>query len=340
MTLPPFTEQSPPPWEDAILEASDFLCMPIPEKRTFLQPWMQEQSIVLITGWRGIGKTWFALFALNAITRGVALGTWPCTEAVPCLYLDGEMAAIDIQNRLRAIGTSERKPAPLHIYSDAFASSLNLPRANLLSPEWRDRMKEILLEKEIKLWAIDNISALAPGIDENSKQEWDPISRWLLDLRFAGISTVLLHHEGKKGEQRGTSAREDALDISISLQKPSDYTIEDGARFIVRFSKHRIASAYLPLIADTEFQVNTTSGRATYKWKRAKRDNKFEVLTMLDAEVPAKDIAKALAISAGRVSQIKGDGIKDAFLSPEGKLTPLGREKYAARTKLDGLSDD
>jgi hypothetical protein len=90
-------------------------------------------------------------------------------------------------------------------------------------------------------------------------------------LRFAGISTILLHHEGKKAEQRGTSAREDVLDISISLQKSPNHTTKDGARFMVRFTKHRIASTYLSLIADTEFQVNTTPGRATYKWKRAKK---------------------------------------------------------------------
>ncbi|MGA2223744.1 MAG: AAA family ATPase [Syntrophobacteraceae bacterium] len=330
MTLPLFTEQSPPRWEDAILEANDFLCMPIPEKRTFLEPWVQEQSIILITGWRGTGKTWFALFALDAITRGVALGPWKCTQSAPCLYLDGEMAAIDVQNRLKATGISESKPAGLYIYSDAWASQLNLPRASLLNPEWRDGMKEILLKKEIKLWVIDNIAALTPGIDENSKQEWDPISRWLLDLRFAGISTLLLHHEGKKNEQRGTSAREDVLDISISLQKPPDYKTEDGARFIVRFTKHRIASNYLPLIADTEFQVDTTSGRATYTCKYIKKDNRLEVLKMFNVGKRAKEIAETLKITPGYVSQIKSKAEKDGFLSKEGKLTPQGREKYGS----------
>ena len=59
-------------------------------------------------------------------------------------------------------------------------------------------------------------------------------------------------YDHKDGGQRGTSAREDNLDISIMLKKPHDYTPEDGARFIVHFSKARVSTSRLNLIGDTE----------------------------------------------------------------------------------------
>jgi len=46
-------------------------------------------------------------------------------------------------------------------------------------------MKEFLLSNRIRLWVVDNLASLSSGSDENSKQEWDPINTWLLDLRFA-----------------------------------------------------------------------------------------------------------------------------------------------------------
>ena len=114
----------------------------------------------------------------------------------------------------------------VYIYSDAYANSLGLPRANLVSEIWRTTMKRILTTRGIKLWMLDNLASLAPGIDESSKCDWDPINQWLLELRFKGISTVMLHHEGKGGDQRGTSGREDNIDYSLSLCFKGQYRIE------------------------------------------------------------------------------------------------------------------
>ena len=44
--------------------------------------------------------------------------------------------------------------------------------------------------KKIKLWVIDNLASLAAGLDENKKRDWDPVNQFLLELRFAGISTI------------------------------------------------------------------------------------------------------------------------------------------------------
>ena len=61
----------------------------------------------------------------------------------------------------------------------------------------------------------------------------------------------MLHHMNKTGGQRGTSGREDNLDISILLEKPSDYVPEDGARFVVNFTKARVGNKDLPFLSNS-----------------------------------------------------------------------------------------
>jgi CRP-like cAMP-binding protein len=48
-----------------------------------------------------------------------------------------------------------------------------------------------------------------------------------------------VHHDGKGGQQRGTSKKEDVLDTVISLRRPPDYTADQGCRLEVRFTKSR-----------------------------------------------------------------------------------------------------
>ncbi len=62
---------------------------------------------------------------------------------------------------------------------------------------------------------------------------------WLLDLRRRGMAVLLVHHAGKSGDQRGTSAREDIMDTVISLRRPTTYSVAEGARFEVHLTKAR-----------------------------------------------------------------------------------------------------
>src|SRR5438552_795292 len=96
--------------------------------------------------------------------------------------------------------------------------------------------REYLLEPfltEADLIVIDSISTLAGAGKENEAESWLPMQEWALALRRAGKSVLLLHHDGKGGQQRGTSRREDILDVVIHLRRPADYEPQQGARFEV-----------------------------------------------------------------------------------------------------------
>jgi putative DNA primase/helicase len=178
-----------------------------------------------------------------------------------------------------------------------------MPRANLLDENWRSEMKAFLLNNDIKLWVVDNIASLAPGINENAKDEWDPINEYLLRLRFAGIATILLHHVGKSGWQRGTSAREDNIDTSIILKQPSDYETEQGCRFVMEFKKNRVVSGDHFLLADQEFQYHN----GLWSWDDAKVKTKTKIIELLEQGLKNKDIATELGVSAAYVSKVKHD---------------------------------
>lgn len=310
---------------DAILEADEFVQIELPEREVFLAPWLKERSIALVSGPRGVGKTMFGVGLAEAIVRCEPFGPWKARESVPCLYLDGEMTVQDIQERLCQLNHTSDRKSPLYIYSDAYASHLGMPRAHLVSEEWRTKMKQILLAKGVKVWVVDNLASLTAGIDENSKKDWDPINAWLLELRFAGIATVMLHHTGKGGAQRGTSAREDNLDVSILLKRPSNYKPLDGVRFVVKFEKARVRTRYLPSLADVEFRLTEDEqGRGVWVCKSAKGKTKVEVLKRLNEGLYYDVICEETGLTKGRISQIKKDAVEKGWMDKKGKLTEDG----------------
>src|SRR5262249_30862805 len=85
----------------------------------------------------------------------------------------------------------------------------------------------------------DNVSTLCRSYKENDADSWLPVQQWALRLRRAGKSGLLVHHNGKSGGPPGASRKEDILDSVIGLSQPPDYSPEQGARFEVRFEKHR-----------------------------------------------------------------------------------------------------
>jgi len=319
---PPKTVKS---LEDAVLESAEFAALQLTGKKMLLSPWLSEQTITLISGWRGVGKSWFALSLLESISRGQDFGQWKCENSVPVLYLDGEMCPEDVQERQAALYFAQDRRSPLYILSDAYCNQLGLPRANLLSEKWRSAMQRVLLSRGVKLWIADNISSLAPGVDENSKKDWDVVNSWLISLRFAGIGTILLHHTNKTGTQRGTSGREDNCDSSIILKQPGDYVPEHGASFITHFTKARVRTQYLNKIKDTTFRLIVGDGnKLEWTCSSAAGETKKEIIRMISDNVPGVEIAKTLNVTASWVSHAKAAAIKAGYLSTAGKLTQQG----------------
>lgn len=186
---------------------------------------------------RGIAKTWLSLSIAYAVAAGTSLLGWKASAPRRVLFVDGEMPANKMQQRLRAVlnGTPLRSPDYFRLITPDMQDR-GVVR-NLATPEGRKEIEEHLGGTELLI--LDNLSTLCSFGEENTAESWIPIQEWLLGLRARGIAVLVVHHAGKSGAQRGTSKREDVLDTVISLKRPEGYTASDGAVFDVHFEKAR-----------------------------------------------------------------------------------------------------
>ena len=210
-----------------------------PPREQLLAPILALQSLSMVFAMRGVGKTFFALSCAYAVASGGAVfGRWFAPRPARVLYIDGEMPAVTLQERLRNIARS----------SDSYIDDPDMLR--ILTPDEQDaampnlgtlagqQAVEPFLDG-VALVVVDNLATLARTGKSNDEDSWTPIQTWLLSLRRRGISVLLVHHAGKNGSQRGTGAKEDILDTVLELKRPSDYSPEQGARFEVHFTKAR-----------------------------------------------------------------------------------------------------
>jgi putative DNA primase/helicase len=300
--------------QEAVIRANELIKTEIPEPKLILKPWITEESITLISGWRGTGKTWFSLGIASYLTMGNKFfGPWEIVNPIPVLYVDGEMSLYSMQQRLNLLGHEENKEkAPLFIYSNALANAKGLPSTSLYKSEHREAIKEICKVQGIRVLILDNISSLAPGEDENAKKEWDPINQWLLSLRFLGVSTLMLHHEGKSGTQRGTSGKEDNVDHSIRISHPNNYSVDEGIRFRVNFTKNRIDNDALHLITEMEFKGMKVDGKLYLMGEKVIDDTKKRLIKeRLTQGEKVKEIEAELGVSERYIYKVKREALNN-----------------------------
>lgn len=251
---------------DSMLDITDFLEEKFPHRPFIIDPWLREGTIALVFAHAGTGKTWFTMSLAVAITRGLSIGEWKNAKPISCLYIDGEMSCEEFQERLKKL-TKYLPPAQANLSILSFERmKLNgdsIP--NLAEQKWRDDLYNTLKhDRSIKLVIIDNLSCIISRISENSKQQWDDINQWLLSIRRLGVAVIMVHHTGKNGRQRGTSAREDNIDVSISLTQVNDYQRKDGAKFKVNFLKARGIRGYAASTFNMEI---VEGGEGKLPWK-------------------------------------------------------------------------
>lgn len=308
---------------EVLIPLNDFASISFPPREIYLHPWIRSQDIIIIYGGAGTGKTWLALSILKAISSIENFGPWKALKKVPVSYLDAEMTGQDVQDRLRQLNIVTTDP-DFFIYSDALAQERGLKKANIMDENWRLSYEKALINRHIKISVLDNLASLSPSGDENTKLDYAPINQWLIKLRYHGITTILLHHVNKSGDQRGTSSRIDNVDFSVKLEKPTDYNQTDGARFNLKFEKGRLNHVDIAKIANIQMQLIQQDNQSTWQFSNITTVQKYDVLRLKSDGMSNKDIAAEIGCSGSNITKWTKKLRSQGYLSDTNDLTAAG----------------
>jgi len=221
-----------------VVTLADFLSMELPKREMILSPFLPSQGLCLLYAKRGVGKTHVAIGIAYAVAVGGRFLKWDAPKPRKVLYIDGEMPAAAMQERLKRISVSENLKLPAPDYIRLITPDLqDGPMPDLSTLEGRNILKELIGDSELII--IDNLSSLFRSGVENEAESWQPVQDWALEMRKNGKTIIFIHHAAKGGQQRGTSKKEDILDTVIVLKQPQGYRSEQGASFEVNFEKTR-----------------------------------------------------------------------------------------------------
>ena len=81
----------------------EFTALDIPPRRHVLRPILPEKGLVMLFAPRGVGKTYVALAMAYAIATAGRFLTWSAPTPRSVLYVDGEMPANEMQDRMRRL---------------------------------------------------------------------------------------------------------------------------------------------------------------------------------------------------------------------------------------------
>lgn len=299
------------------LEIGELLQRDFPPMEALLAPWLRKQHSVMIHAWRGVGKTHFALGVAYAVAGGGKFLKWQAEKPRKVLYIDGEMPGAAIKERLAAIVRSCPEGAePPEGYFRIITPDVQegyIP--DLGTVEGQAAFAPLLGDAE--LIVIDNLSTLLRAGAENEGESWLPMAAWALARRREGRAVIFVHHSGKGKQQRGSSRREDLLDVVINLRHPPDYSPEDGAQFLVRFEKSR--GLYGEDVREIEAKLTQSDGGTqVWTWREAEGATQDRVIELAKLEMTGAEIAAELGIHKSSVSRALKKAREAGLLPPKG----------------------
>jgi AAA domain len=223
----------------SILTSKQLETLDVPERPPTVADWFQDEDIGFIFANRGTGKTWFAMEMAKSIATGENFGHWPVHNPQKVLYIDGEVALRDTKKRNFRLSI---KSENFHYLHHEWMYQEQQETMDLAKPEQQSVFLSLCRRMEVKIVILDNLSCLAPTVDENDSFGFsNELLNFTLNMRRNGISLVFIQHAGRSGQMRGHSRREDAANWIIKLDDAKDADEDAGAKFRSIFVKNRNA---------------------------------------------------------------------------------------------------
>ena len=312
-----------------VLGLHEFIAKELPQREPILSPWLMTQSLSMMHGWRGTGKTHLSLGVGFAVAGGGEFLNWKADKPRKVLLVDGEMPAPALQERLAAIiasNSNEPEPGYLSIITPDLQEGA-MP--DLATHAGQDAISEVAERVNAELIVLDNLSCLVRGGGrENDAESWVSVSEWALLQRQAGRSVLFIHHSGKNGQQRGTSKREDLLDVVIALRRPPDYDPAEGACFEIHYEKARHLSGNDVDPIEAKLTVDS-HGISTWAWRPVSESTYDRVIDLANEGLSQAEIAAELGVNKSNVSRAYRKADEAGLIQI--KATGKGANQYRTR---------
>jgi AAA domain len=239
------------------LSLSEILILRLPPDVELLGRLILAGTLGLLYGMRGGGKSLLAMIIAYAIAGRKVVTPWGQGSGDAVCYLDGEMRIHGFRERLdqlHGFNTDEESKSAVSEKLWIVSRHLIGDLVGTLDTEEGQKSIEAYFPPNMRFLIIDNLSAWTSGGGEDL-HGWQAVKTWLIQLRLRGIAVLLIHHAGKGGGQRGTSAHEDLVDYSIEV---SPLFLEDEPETTAFRVEHKKLRDQLPhLKSPYRFRIRT-----------------------------------------------------------------------------------
>jgi len=128
----------------------EFLALEIPTREMVLAPFLPAQGLAMLYSKRGLGKTYLALGTALAVASGGTFLRWKASQPRKVLFVDGELPAITLQQRIRSLqaGMKDCEPLP----SQDFLQVITPDQQTQPMPDLSTSEGQMLIERELSGW--------------------------------------------------------------------------------------------------------------------------------------------------------------------------------------------
>jgi KaiC/GvpD/RAD55 family RecA-like ATPase len=292
-----------------------------PVARPVLAPLLARGCITLVTGPRGVGKSWLALAMAHAAARGGTLAGWRARQSHRAVYLDAAGSEALLRERLTSL--SGGAPSPHLIVVSGDAQMHGLP--DLSHEAGRAALDRLVVGADLVV--VDGIATLVQA-GRGVGARWAALADWLRALRRRGVAVLLV----EASEPRAITALADTV---LRLERPADATAEPGLRMTVR-----IAAARAPVAdMDRTFGLHMALRESGAVWTRqdAIDHRALAAWRLWERDYSTRDIARMLGVSPATAWRLVERGEKlPAHVRDREELPELEEERRAQAVRERG----
>ena len=229
------------------ITAGQLLAQKFPPREFVIEPWLRTGESALIWAPTGVGETWLTLSLSMAVAGGGRVWEWKARKARKVLIIDGEMNVQDLQERteflLRTRGVDGVDRRALDDNLLFMPRQYQNPRSefyDITDPASQERILTRMEREDAEVIVIDNLTTCADSLeDENAAAAFRPVMSFLMKMKQANKTAIVVHHANKAGtDARGSTALEATFEVKLGLQRPS-VSKPGSASFVTTFGKYR-----------------------------------------------------------------------------------------------------